>query len=236
MRPSDLRGVRVALWWLGVYTRTLPAELREDRRDELRSDLHEHTAAMAGAGYSRWRASRHVVARLLRGAPADLWWRVEVEWERDRLATLLAHPSTLVTFLFALLLPVNIVWDALWGMSGPVEPIVTGLRFVVWTLACAIVVYVVAVVAFWATTGGSSERADRWAEVTRTQRVLRVTVPTMFFLYALAGLWRESPDPLAQVSAVAWGLFGVTLLVNLFCFGISAVSRRNRLHLGKVPS
>ena len=32
MSVNDLLGSRIALWWIGVYTRTLPESLRVDRR------------------------------------------------------------------------------------------------------------------------------------------------------------------------------------------------------------
>jgi hypothetical protein len=62
---------RITLRWVGLYTRGLPAEVGDERRNEVVSDLWEHRAD-AGRGL---RTELRIVSRLARGVPADLTWR-----------------------------------------------------------------------------------------------------------------------------------------------------------------
>jgi hypothetical protein len=64
MSPRAAAGV--ARWWTRVYTAGLPADLREDRRAEVESDLWESLADGA--------PSRHILARLALGIGDDLTW------------------------------------------------------------------------------------------------------------------------------------------------------------------
>ena len=73
-RPSAL-AARMADSWTRAYTRRLPEPTARCRRDEVRSDVHDHLAAARAAGLSAWAASRAVAARMLLGVPADLSWR-----------------------------------------------------------------------------------------------------------------------------------------------------------------
>lgn len=67
-----MRAERVVLWWVDRYTRGLAEPIRTERRDELRSDLWEHRAAL-GNGHG---AQLALASRCLRGVPADLSWRL----------------------------------------------------------------------------------------------------------------------------------------------------------------
>jgi hypothetical protein len=60
-------------WWTRVYTRGLPADLGEERRAEIASDVHEQ---YADDGPARATGTA-IVGRTLRGVPADLTWRIE---------------------------------------------------------------------------------------------------------------------------------------------------------------
>jgi hypothetical protein len=59
--------------WARIYTTGMRTEIRERRRAEIESDLWEslHDAESAR------RSSVHIVIRLARGIPADVFWRVE---------------------------------------------------------------------------------------------------------------------------------------------------------------
>lgn len=63
------RVARVATWWADRYTRGLPPEVRDRRRTELASDVHEQLVAHAGS----WA----IAGRTVRGVHADLAWRRE---------------------------------------------------------------------------------------------------------------------------------------------------------------
>ena len=64
-------GDRLARNWVRVYTRGLPADTAERRREELASDLFEH-ASLAGPSSGH---QTEVLGRVLWGIPADLSWR-----------------------------------------------------------------------------------------------------------------------------------------------------------------
>jgi hypothetical protein len=70
---------RVAHAWTAAYTFGLVVPLRDARRAEIASDVWEHHADIVTEGRSVWRFAGSVVSRVVRGAPADLLWRVNVE-------------------------------------------------------------------------------------------------------------------------------------------------------------
>jgi hypothetical protein len=70
---------RAAGWvrrWVALYTRGLPAEIRQDRRDEIDDDLWCQLRD-AGAPARGESLTGEIVARLLLGMPADVSWRLE---------------------------------------------------------------------------------------------------------------------------------------------------------------
>lgn len=66
-----MSGDRMILWWTDRYTRGLPAEVRSERIDEIRSDVWEHRRAFGATRSTLFAA----LSRCLRGVPADLTWR-----------------------------------------------------------------------------------------------------------------------------------------------------------------
>lgn len=68
-------GHRLSTTWVRFYTRQLPNEAAERRREELASDLWEHTADAKRRGQRRWVHEFEVIGRVLSGLPADLSWR-----------------------------------------------------------------------------------------------------------------------------------------------------------------
>jgi hypothetical protein len=71
--PSLL--VRAVEGWVACYTRGLLEAVRDARRAELRSDLHQHLRQAAGDGHGRLRVWLQVLGRVVRGMPDDLAWR-----------------------------------------------------------------------------------------------------------------------------------------------------------------
>lgn len=61
--------------WVGFYTWRLPAEAAKRRRDEIESDLFEHTREAGSAGATSHRLAAEILGRVLVGVPADLSWR-----------------------------------------------------------------------------------------------------------------------------------------------------------------
>ena len=225
-------GGRLVLWWVDVYTRVLPDPLGRDRRGELLADVYDQLLAGHAAGLSPGRSSRRILWRAVRGVPADLWWRLEVEWERDRLGWLLSNPSAVLTFLFIVLVPVTLLADV--EREGVLREVFAP---VMGTLALLLVAYALAVATWRVTTRSGLFRTAPTPGLPLLVRVRRFTLPAMFFFFALSGLWRDSPDPFGQIAAAAWGLFGISLAFNLGSFLLLLVRRRtSRLDFGKVPS
>lgn len=62
--------------WTAFYTRGLPGNLRDRRREEIESDLWEQR--QAGSQHETQPGTAlHILLRLVLGAPSDLVWRVE---------------------------------------------------------------------------------------------------------------------------------------------------------------
>jgi hypothetical protein len=76
--------------WVGLYTRGLPGQVRQDRRDEIDSDLWSQARDAEAPGHSERSVAVEILVRLLLGIPADLSWRIE----RNRLAHGAAVPQT----------------------------------------------------------------------------------------------------------------------------------------------
>lgn len=74
-----LAASRVASWWTATYTLGLSATLRDVRRAEITSDTWEQHRDESEQGVSRMATALSVLGRVLRGAPADLFWRLNVE-------------------------------------------------------------------------------------------------------------------------------------------------------------
>ncbi len=70
---------RVVRWWTATYTAGLASSVRDARRAEIASDVWEHSEDMAAGGETLLGRAIGVVSRLVRGIPADLLWRVNVE-------------------------------------------------------------------------------------------------------------------------------------------------------------
>lgn len=65
---SEPLAVRVCRRWTATYTRGLPTEIGELRMREIESDLWEHLQDPETA-------DEEILSRMLRGIPADVWWR-----------------------------------------------------------------------------------------------------------------------------------------------------------------
>ncbi|MGE0228992.1 MAG: DUF4386 family protein [Dehalococcoidia bacterium] len=76
---EDTFGAALARWWLRLYTAGLPPRLRERRELELESDLHEHQADRLTGDASETVVGLEIVGRVVRGVPADLAWRMQLE-------------------------------------------------------------------------------------------------------------------------------------------------------------
>lgn len=69
------RAARWSRWWAARYTRGLPAEVANERLDELAADLHDHSVHADATGMTGRALAVAIVSRSLRGVPADIAWR-----------------------------------------------------------------------------------------------------------------------------------------------------------------
>jgi len=76
---TELLWVALVRRWAALYTRGLPADVRDRRLLELESDVWEH---LHDADERNVR--RAVFGRFLRGIPADVWWRYHTLLESRR--------------------------------------------------------------------------------------------------------------------------------------------------------
>lgn len=135
-------GDGVARFWTAIYTRGLPPETAERRRDEIRSDLFEH-AAVAGAMTAQ---QVHVLGRVLWGIPADLSWRRAARAPRERrLATgeiMTLRKTTTALVAFAALFNIWAGIGVLFGAGAEDEDDAGGLPYAIpMVLAAALMIY-----------------------------------------------------------------------------------------------
>jgi hypothetical protein len=112
--------------WVWLYTADLPERSRTRRQLEVRSDLWEQLAESRSAGSDEDATAVHILARLLAGVPADLFWRYS--HERAAFADALLFVSAATMPFMAVILNASagsVIWVALimLGWSIPALPI-----------------------------------------------------------------------------------------------------------------
>jgi len=70
------RSTRLVRWWVGLYTRGLPSDVRDGRREEIEADLWGQLEDATPSGRSDRSTASEIVTRLVLGLPADLTWRI----------------------------------------------------------------------------------------------------------------------------------------------------------------
>jgi hypothetical protein len=103
---------RVALGWVALYTRGLPAATARTRRAEIESDIWEQRAA-AGGGM---RVELAVASRTARGVTADLSWRRTQR--RGRRVPSLATAVRALGWAFALIAYTLLVCQFTWAATA----------------------------------------------------------------------------------------------------------------------
>lgn len=78
MTPERVAGLVAR--WVRLYTRGLPKRLAEERGAELDADLHDHIDHERSRGTAEAEISWSIASRMVRGLPADAWWRTEQGW------------------------------------------------------------------------------------------------------------------------------------------------------------
>ena len=218
-------GASLATWWVRRYTETaVPAE-RSDRRAEVAADLHDHYAAAAASGRSPSRVDREVAARVLRGVPADLTWRLAREAGPDRVAWHLSHP---VTLLGALLLPMVglgvFVDSARDRPAWLAQPVAVAAAVALPLYAAAVAIALVALVR-------SLRRRPHRPSLVGARRT---ALAALSVTWGLSALWRFAPGLPGTASTLGWAAFGLSLLG--WAALAAAAGLRHVLALGKIPS
>lgn len=73
---TDGWAARFVRRWVELYTRGLPADVRDGRREEIDSDLWSQLEEARLIGRSHRSTTGEILVRLLAGVPADVSWRV----------------------------------------------------------------------------------------------------------------------------------------------------------------
>lgn len=76
------RSAGIVRGWVDLYTRGLPAELRDGRRDEIAGDLWSQLEEAALIGRSDRATANEILVRLVAGIPADVSWRMAHRGEK----------------------------------------------------------------------------------------------------------------------------------------------------------
>jgi hypothetical protein len=108
---SPERIAALVRWWVRRYTRDLPAGPARRRREELDADLHDHLAHERARGVSETLIALALLARMLRGLPADAAWRSHARSRKDviKLRTPVSRSALRVALVTALVLLVPLV-------------------------------------------------------------------------------------------------------------------------------
>jgi hypothetical protein len=93
--------------WVRTYTAGLPPDARERRTEQLESDLWEHEADLAGLGVTPSLAGLEILGRLVRGIPADVLWRFQLEGPRMEIKIPFERMTGLLLLALAILIPIS---------------------------------------------------------------------------------------------------------------------------------
>jgi hypothetical protein len=147
---STNRSAGLVSRWVALYTRGLPDEARQDRRDEINDDLWSQLQDAFQSGRGNRSVSGEILARLLLGVPADIGWRLVQR--RGSGAPTAAKPSPSMDVRFAALMAElggagwviglilqGVLQEAAWTTAG--VPLLMMLTIVggTWALAIATV-------------------------------------------------------------------------------------------------
>lgn len=201
-------GVRLALWWAGVYTRTAPAQDARDRRAEVAADVADEVRA---AEVESWAISRRIAGRVLRGMGSDVLWRLSVERSPGRARWHLDHPATLLGTLAVLLFPVVVLGDRLRAAAAVRPGWALNLVHSAEVLLSAMILAIAAAALL-------RRIVDRPVVAAVARRTLVHSVRRSAGLlacvcWAAAALWRFVPGSLGGLAGAAWAAFGLSLVV-----------------------
>lgn len=100
-------GAELARLWLRVYTIGLPAASRARRQQQLESDLWEHEVDRLSEGVPPSMVGTEVLGRMVRGMPADILWRFQMEGPKMELKIPFERVTGLLLLTLVVLVPVS---------------------------------------------------------------------------------------------------------------------------------
>jgi|GEM_PF-4444166 len=213
MSANNLLGARIALRWSTFITMAGPSEACENRRAEIASDVFEHVASARAIGVSQRHLSWSITERVLRGLPRDIAWRLRLEATPARYGWHVRHPSTLLTFLLVMIMPLNVIADSARTRVSALFPFYDGLWALTLATCWLLIAFAVAAGAHRAFASGDSmpspvpKGSTRWA---------RNLTAVMAISWAASAVWRIGPySSFHTLSSMAWATFGVSLLAYL---------------------
>lgn len=224
-------GATLAAGWTRRLTATAPPDAARERRAEIASDVHEHLALATGAGVStRW-SSWSVASRALRGVPADVAWRVRLELTSRRFRWHLRNSSTVITSLFVVMLPINVLADATPSRLPVLPPAYAGLWMLTmllgWTLILVAIASVISRIA-----DRRTDDSSQLPSLARDARMRRRVTVVMGVTWAASAVGRFAPHPaLVDASSVAWAALGLSLACYLVL--VTAGALQGLLTLGR---
>ena len=218
-RDSNV-GARFALWWVEALTRTAERTAALDRRAEIASDVHEQLTDAWRRGVRT--GSPAVIARVVRGMPSDISWRVALELRPGRFAWHLRNPSTAMTTLLVAMFPLNAAADSY--VTDPESRPVVGHGAPLWAATyvvsgCILAVALLALAA--RLRPGWISSAEQFRPRSRLEGIRRrVTAALGVTLAASAVLRFTALDP---VSGLLWVAFVLGVLVYLALLMVSLI-------------
>ena len=213
MSADVLLGARIALRWSSVITMAGPSEACENRRAEIASDVFEQAAAARTLGVSQSRLSWSIAERVFRGLPRDIAWRMQIEATPARYGWHLRHPSTLLTFLLVMIMPLNVIADSARTRISVLFPFYDGLWALTLALCWVLIAFAVAAGAHRVLASSESMLSQR---PNRCNKWARHVTAVMAISWAVSAIWRIGPySSFHTLSSIAWAIFGASLLVYL---------------------
>ena len=108
IHPSrETLAASIARAWMRLYTIGLPDGARERREQQLDSDLWEHQVDRLGADVAPGMVGLEVLGRTVRGMPADLLWRFQLEGPKMDIKIPFERATGLLLLLLGLLMVVS---------------------------------------------------------------------------------------------------------------------------------
>lgn len=168
------RSASLVRGWVDLYTRGLPAELRDGRRDEIAGDLWSQFEESALIGRSERATANEILVRLVAGIPADVSWRMAHRGEKP----VEARPSDETTGTVGLGWAAIIAGFGITGLLLRYTEVLTS-DILIWTGLAAYVALAVVLVGL---ALGFQDRLGRRANVA-------ASVGALCAVFAGVGLW-----------------------------------------------